>query len=98
MKQSYTSANTSVNKNKLPALYNKVNFPLMSGGYRIEVIDYGCGKYDNSKKFIESFGSGWNGYDPYNRTEEENTKTAGIMTMMKHGFVSGCVRCSNVLN
>ena len=40
MDQKYTSANTSVNKNYLPAVYNKVK--LNKGE---SVLDYGCGKY-----------------------------------------------------
>jgi len=62
MSQTYTSANTSVNKGKLPRIYNLVDF-----GPEQSVIDYGCGKYFDSYQL----GKNIVGYDPYNRNNLE---------------------------
>lgn len=83
--QQYTSANTSINKDKLPAVYSKVNFSIFH-----KVLDYGCGKYNNGKDFCENKGIQWFGYDPYNRTEEENRKATTV--------IPEAILCSNVLN
>lgn len=65
-----TSANTSVNCRKLPAIYtNKAAQKIYSGK---SVIDLGCGKFDNAKHFAESLGCEVGMYDPYNRTLKEN--------------------------
>ena len=85
MKQNYTSANTSINKNKLPVLYSKVDF-----FYFDSVLDYGCGKFNNGKEFCENRGIQWFGYDPYNRTDEENREACTALF--------DAVLCSNVLN
>ena len=62
MSQTYTSANTSVNKGKLPRIYGLVYLdPEQS------VIDYGCGKYFDSYQL----GDNIVGYDPYNRNNPE---------------------------
>jgi len=88
MNQKITSKNTSINSTKLPAIYNKINFSKFEKQYN--VLDYGCGKFNNAKNFIESINGTWYGYDPYNRTEEEN-----INTYNKYYDI---IICSNVLN
>lgn len=88
MIQKITSANTSINCTKLPAIYNKINFSKFRNGFNI--LDYGCGKFNNSKNYITSIGGNWWGYDPFNRTEEEN--------MLCYGNYYDCIICSNVLN
>ena len=91
MSQTYTSANTSINKGKLPAVYSKVDFEAMARLLNVRtILDYGCGKYNNGKEYIEGMGLEWLGYDPYNRTEEENREACTC--------VSDVVICSNVLN
>jgi len=90
MKQNYTSANTSVNKDKLPAVYSKVDFLAMATCFGMNVLDYGCGKYDNGKEFCNEMGIDWFGYDPYNRSDEENKEALTI--------IPNCILCSNVLN
>lgn len=68
MSQLYTSAATSINKNRLPAIYNKITFE--SGE---NVLDYGCGKYtEHIKAFMENKGVCWFGYDPFNQTASYN--------------------------
>lgn len=90
MKQTYTSANTSINSSKLPAVYSKVDFDAMATCFGLYVLDYGCGKFNNGKVYIESMGGEWFGYDPYNRTQEENKEALTI--------IPSCILCSNVLN
>ena len=63
-KQKYTSANTSINSTKLPAIYKMVAPTIKDTE---TVIDYGCGKYFDSYHLQENF----NGYDPYNRPDAE---------------------------
>ena len=51
-RQEFTSKNTSVNKAKLPAIYNKLNWEVINAtnkAYAVDntVIDYGCGKHTN---------------------------------------------------
>ena len=87
MNQTITSKNTSINSVKLPSVYNKIDFSKFGD---LQVLDYGCGKFDNTKHFIENIGGSWYGYDPYNRTEAEN------MECKDRWF--NCIICSNVLN
>lgn len=91
MKQNYTSANTSINSSKLPTVYKKVDFHAMATCFGLSVLDYGCGKFNNGKEFLEEeYGIDWFGYDPYNRTAEENREALTI--------IPNCILCSNVLN
>lgn len=81
--QTYTSAATSINSVKLPAVYSRVElFPGES------VLDYGCGRYVNHlQNFVNCRGCGWKGYDPFNYPTE--------IPGYEHFDV---VICSNVLN
>ena len=82
MEQKYTSANTSINSTKLPAIYSKVK---EVGDPTISIIDYGCGKYlDNYKAKVNCELSG---YDPYNRPDR---------TVLNKRY--NIALCSNVLN
>lgn len=87
MNQNITSKNTSINSTKLPAIYNKINWDKFQN---IKMLDYGCGKFDNAKDYIENLNGKWFGYDPYNRTELENER------VYKEWF--NIIVCSNVLN
>lgn len=89
--QLYTSANTSINKTKLPAIYNAFKFNPGS-----VVLDYGCGKYINHirNKMYEN-GCTWYGYDKYNQSDEFN-QVAELLMEHKDYFDVGV--CSNVLN
>lgn len=81
--QKYTSACTSINKNKLPAIYNKVSFDKGK-----TVLDYGCGRYtDHIRKRVELQGCNYYPYDPFNLPESE----------MPTEIVDYAI-CSNVLN
>ena len=68
IKQKYRSAKTSINSNKVPAVYNLRKKQLKDKS----VIDIGGGKYDTAKEWGKENGTDVNIYDPYNRTEEEN--------------------------
>lgn len=61
-KQEYTSANTSINSTKLPAIYKMIADRISESD---QVIDYGCGKYFDNYDLPENF----HGYDPYNRPD-----------------------------
>ena len=53
MKQEFSSANTSINSTKLPAIYNKIDWKkVRNNWYETHdemswpfVLDYGCGRY-----------------------------------------------------
>lgn len=81
--QRYTSAGTSINKNKLPAVFNKVVFNKGSS-----VLDYGCGRYiDHIRAKVIEQGCKYYPYDPYNLPSSK----------LPEGEVTYGV-CSNVLN
>lgn len=88
--QEYTSANTSINSTKLPAIFSMVSF-------KPETInlDYGGGKFDNATKALENKGVTNLIYDPYNRSAGHNKDT--IDTIRKNGGADTAT-CSNVLN
>ena len=88
--QEYTSANTSINSVKLPAIFSMVNF-------KPETInlDYGGGKFDNATTALEGKGVTNLVYDPYNRSSGHNKDV--IDTVRKNGGAD-TVTCSNVLN
>jgi len=90
-----TSANTSINKTKAPAivkLVEKVN-GFHDGQH---VFDFGCGKYPETTKaaILDNYDLIYAGFDPYNRTSNENSR-ASFLIPMQHANV---VLCSNVLN
>jgi hypothetical protein len=84
----YKSSGTSVNSGKLPAIVHIWDYYIISG---LTVLDYGCGKYDNTREYLESKGAKYFGYDPFNRTEEENN-----LAMKEHNYDRAIL--SNVLN
>lgn len=63
MKQKYTSADTSINSKKRPAIYNLVSKTITENE---TVLDYGCGKYFDNYNLPKNY----HGYDPYNRPDE----------------------------
>ena len=94
MAQLHTSADTSINKDKLPAIYGKAR----KHGYLktgIEVLDYGCGKFPQlAQKYLKDIGAWHIGYDKYNLSNNDNAKA------FLYGINTGydLVLCSNVLN
>lgn len=89
MTQKNTSANTSINKNKIPTAF-KTYIP-----HGI-VLDYGCGKYiDHIKKYCFEKGClGYLPYDKYNQSDDVNK------TVLTYGRTWGAdtIYCCNVLN
>lgn len=95
MKQSVTSAKTSINKSKLPAIFNRMPDDVRE----CTVFDYGCGKYvtlpavwalDRDCDYLP--------FDPYNREAIDNY-TSIITARSRRGMGHRiAVICSNVLN
>lgn len=76
MKQRYTSAETSINNKKAPAIYGmKKAIELYVGK---KVIDIGGGKYDTPVIAGRQHGADVSIYDPYNRTEEHNKNVLSL--------------------
>lgn len=63
--QQYTSADTSINRSKMPRIYKLVADRLSETD---RVIDYGCGKYFDEYNLPANF-VGW---DPYNYNTNKN--------------------------
>lgn len=88
--QEYDSAKTSINSNKLPAIYNMITLPKGSVG-----IDYGGGKFDNAVEALAEQGVTLCVYDPYNRSQQHNR--AAIKALRDNGGADFAIN-SNVLN
>lgn len=88
--QEYDSAATSINSNKLPAIYRMVSFN--EGDV---VVDFGGGKFDNAVEYIRDKGATLCVYDPYNRSAEHNREVLRILR--ENGGADAAVN-SNVLN
>lgn len=71
MKQSVTSANTSINSKRLPAIYGKIR---LNEGDR--VLDYGCGRYTEllTRHCYENHAELFP-FDPFNIPEWKNKET-----------------------
>ena len=88
--QEFTSKNTSINKNKLPAVYRLITIPEGSVG-----IDFGGGKWNTAIEHIRDLGATLCVYDPYNRSRAYNKET--LKTLRANGGADWAVT-SNVLN
>jgi len=89
--QNYTSASTSVNKSRLPAVYSKAKITADT------VMDYGCGKYTdhirsalNGKRYLP--------YDPYNQSPQTNNEAVLAVREAMVNRKPVDIVCSNVLN
>ena len=89
--QTITSKETSLNQ--LPRVYKTKVFKELSKDVTT-IFDLGCGKYNKAKKFCESLGLTYLGYDKYNRSSEENQKALEGLKKAKKVLSI----CSNVLN
>ena len=94
MEQTYTSASTSINSTKLPAVYRKakISAPV--------VMDYGCGKYtDHIKDFLRhKYGAVLLPFDPFNQPRDVNATTRRYIHNCIDYKLPVDVICSNVLN
>lgn len=90
MLQNYTSANTSVNSTKVPAVFRMADF--REGTLN---LDLGGGKYDTATYFLAKRGVVNEIIDPYNRSEAENA--IAEWSIEACGGADTCT-ISNVLN
>lgn len=88
--QEFSSAATSINSTKLPAIYNMVNF--RPGDV---VVDFGGGRFDNAVNYLKDKNVTLLVYDPYNRSAEHNKEVLRILK--EHGGADAAIN-SNVLN
>ena len=88
--QEYHSDATSINSNKLPAVYKMVQFH--PGDL---ILDFGGGKFDNAVNYLKDKDVTLLVYDPYNRSAEHNDEV--IRILREHGGADAAVN-SNVLN
>ena len=86
----FTSANTSVNKNRVPTLFKHVHWE--PGTIN---VDYGAGKYDTATRYLAGFAVMNLCIDPYNLPQKEN---AWIEWWIHCRGGADTVTCSNVLN
>lgn len=86
--QKFTSANTSINKTKIPSAFTKFR------AYG-NVLDYGCGKYTaHIKDYVNAQLASYFPYDKYNQSESVNDDA--LYMGRKHGYDT--IYCCNVLN
>ena len=92
--QTYTSANTSVNSKRLPAIYKKIDWYKIKLQYnKLVVLDIGAGKYtQHIKEYIESKGGEYIPYDPYNLSPADNLYAGANFHR------ANVIICSNVFN
>ena len=92
--QEFTSAKTSINSKRLPAIYNKLDWAALwrdSKTIPPIVLDIGAGKHiAHIKEFVECQGFGYAPYDPYNLPKAINTTALSLKPSV--------VICSNVFN
>lgn len=88
--QKITSAATSISS------INRIYKLLPEMGYKpkTRILDFGCGKYNKNQNEAEKNGYIWLGYDPYNRSKEENKMTLDCLEYADPHVII----CSNVLN
>lgn len=88
--QKISSAATSINSSRLPAIYKLVDFAPGSVN-----LDFGGGKFDNAINFVKDRGATLIVYDPYNRSSQHNKDALDIIR--SNGGADNVVN-SNVLN
>lgn len=92
MKQNFTSAATSINRDRLPAVYGRIR--LETGDH---VLDYGCGRYtDHIRAALPT--ADYMPYDPYNQPSTVNLATTRRVNYLRGIHEPVTVVCSNVLN
>lgn len=88
--QNFTSANTSINSAKVPAVFSKA--PFDAGTFN---LDLGGGRFDTATEYLLERGVINMIYDPYNRTKEHNDC---VMVCLKAAGGADSCTISNVLN
>ena len=94
MSQIRTSAATSINKNRLPAVYSRFTF-----APRSVVLDYGCGRYTEHIRKALPDSCVYLPFDPYNQPESVNEKNRFLFSFLaRFSGRPAVIVCSNVLN
>ena len=75
--QEFTSAKTSINKNKVPALFKLAVFKPDTVN-----LDYGGGKFDTATEYLKKFNVTNLIYDPYNRIIQLLNKLMKTMVLI----------------
>lgn len=88
--QEFSSAATSINGSKLPAIFKLVDFHANTLN-----LDYGGGKFDNATEYLKTLGVTNLIYDKFNRTPQHNQEV--IRAVRENGGADTCT-LSNVLN
>ena len=88
--QEFSSAKTSINSTKLPAIFGMVDFAPDTLN-----LDYGGGKFDNATEALSHKQVTNVIYDPYNRTAEHNKE---VLDIVRSNGGADTITCSNVLN
>lgn len=99
-KKVITSKNTSINKDKIPAIYGKL---AKAGVYGTHLFDVGCGKWTKHvSEYAKENGicKHYHGFDKYNQPKRENEKVRLIAEaeMIKRPCNANIFISSNVLN
>lgn len=88
--QEYTSANTSINSSKLPAIFKLINLSPNTIN-----LDFGGGRFDNASEYLATKDVTNLIYDPYNRSSEHNKN---VLDTIRKNNGADTATCSNVLN
>ena len=88
--QKISSAATSINSSKLPAIFRMVKFQPDTMN-----LDYGGGRFDNAAEELSKINVTNLVYDPYNRSAEHNQN---VIKQVKENGGADTVTISNVLN
>ena len=105
--QTYSSAATSINSAKLPAVYSRVSDSAYQ--WADKLLDYGCGRYiTHLIKYTARHSAlpddryyhycWWYGYDRFNRDAADNAHALEGFSESKNSLTHRMVFCSNVLN
>ena len=81
--QKYSSAGTSLNQ--IPKVAKMLEL-----GNETVLLDWGCGRYEKFKKYVEGKGAKYFGYDPYHKSMDENAEALKSKPDL--------IVCANVLN
>ena len=88
--QEFSSADTSINSSKLPAVFKRVKF--QPGTVN---LDYGGGRFDNATEFLADQDVENLIFDKFNRSEEHNKN---VIKRIRQNGGADTATCSNVLN
>lgn len=93
MKQTYTSAATSINAGRVPAVFKLVSWA--PGGVN---VDIGGGRYDTAAEYLAPHGVENVVIDPYNRTPAENDAARQYMRAIGGADTATVSNVLNVIN